>query len=270
MSRPYRHSVWFDVFGVVGLCVVLLIPLGFLATEMMGGGDWEGSPAMTRGAVKGSAGADRGAARHRLPPATQPSSPHFGERSVSRRSARAPFSEQWRAQATPDVTGPSAGAPGQGGRVGAGREESVAGSGNGALVTGPAPLIGGVPGPGGGSGDVLSAGRLGGVHGGSGPALAARRAVTDRSDDDRSAAGEAQRLAGRMWALSGQLRQMQRSERGAALSAAQNDAGSDPGSPDDPDRRNPGSPSDVPIGDHLHWLAALGILWGVWRLGRGA
>jgi hypothetical protein len=70
-----------------------------------------------------------------------------------------------------------------------------------------------------------------------------------------------------MRALSGQLRQMSGGQS-QGTSAEQTD--SDPGSPDDPDRREPGSPSNVPIGDHLPWLAVAGILWGAWRIGRGA
>jgi hypothetical protein len=70
-----------------------------------------------------------------------------------------------------------------------------------------------------------------------------------------------------MQALSGQLRQMSGAQSQGA-SAEQTD--SDPGSPDDPDRRDPGSPSDVPIGDHLPWLAMAGLLWGAWQIGRGA
>jgi hypothetical protein len=53
------------------------------------------------------------------------------------------------------------------------------------------------------------------------------------------------------------------SKTGGAMTAAS-------GPPDDPGRRtNPGSPSDVPIDDHVHWLLAAGLLWGVWRLSRG-
>ena len=70
-----------------------------------------------------------------------------------------------------------------------------------------------------------------------------------------------------MQALSGQLRQMDGVQ---SQSGFEKQADSDPGSPDDPGRRNPGSPSNVPIGDHLPWLAMAGILWGAWRIGRGA
>ena len=57
-------------------------------------------------------------------------------------------------------------------------------------------------------------------------------------------------------------------DQSQGASAEQTDSNS--GSPDDPDRRNPGSPSNVPIGDHLHWLGVAGILWGAWQIGRGA
>ena len=74
-------------------------------------------------------------------------------------------------------------------------------------------------------------------------------------------------MAGRMQALSGQLGQM---DGGSSQSASETQADSGPSSPDDPGRRNPGSPSNVPIGDHLPWLAVAGILWGAWRIRRGA
>jgi hypothetical protein len=34
---------------------------------------------------------------------------------------------------------------------------------------------------------------------------------------------------------------------------------------------NPGTPPQptLPIDDHVHWLLAVGLLWGVWRLSRG-
>jgi hypothetical protein len=70
-----------------------------------------------------------------------------------------------------------------------------------------------------------------------------------------------------MQALSGQLRQIGEAQS-QGTSAEQTE--SEPSSPDDPSRREPGSPENVPIGDHLHWLAVAGILWGAWRIGRGA
>jgi hypothetical protein len=30
----------------------------------------------------------------------------------------------------------------------------------------------------------------------------------------------------------------------------------------------PNPPDPVPIGDHLHWLAVAGLLWGAWRIAR--
>ena len=73
MPTPYRHSVWLDVAGVALLLVFLLGSLAYLATDMMGGG--------------GGGGA-------------------IAERTAG--PAPAPFSERWRAQATPDLSGRAA------------------------------------------------------------------------------------------------------------------------------------------------------------------
>ena len=83
----------------------------------------------------------------------------------------------------------------------------------------------------------------------------------------------AERFADQATALAGQLRQMSEpsgskeeaapsAEEAQTSSAGSRAKASDPGNPDGPDQ--------VPIGDHLPWLAVVGVLWGAWRIGRGA
>ena len=168
-QRP-EYFVWIEISGIIGLLALLLDPLAYLATDMMGGGGGGGAIA---GGTAGPAPEAEGPVprQGRATPV-----PGLSPRPSRQGPAPVPFSERWRARATPDLS--RAG----GGSVGAGS---------------------------------------GGAGGG--PPI-----------------------------------------------AFETQADSDPGSPDDPGRRNPGSPSNVPIGDHLPWLAVAGILWGAWRIGRGA
>jgi len=112
-----------------------------------------------------------------------------------------------------------------------------------------------------------------------GPVLATRDAASGGSpspaplptgwgEEDRSATGEAKRLAGKMRALSEQLGQMQGGATAASVQG-RSDA-SAPSELEAPNRRETGSPSNVSIGDHLHWLVVAGVLWGAWRIGHGA
>lgn len=261
-----RHSVWIDVFGVVALLALLLAPLAYLATEMTGGSGGGGGGALV-GRSGGSSPGARQSVRAQHQRSARPRSSLFGVSNGSEESARVPFSEPWRAQATPTLTAPESEA--RGGRVLAGGSGgSEAGAGASASESSPTHRFSS-------SGEArgnLSAGRSGGLVDG-GPALAGRMP----SDGGGSAARG--RPAGRDWQeearsaartgrkLVGEIEQMSRASTSGGTTAKQSP--SDPGSPDDPDRRNPGSPSNVPIGDHLHWLAVAGILWGTWRIGRG-
>ena len=159
-------------------------------------------------------------------------------------SAPAPFSDGWREQAVPDLMGPSVGAPAApvGGSKGAGQERGES------------------------SGPVLASRRS---SRGSGASAAGRG-----SGGAAGRRAEAERFADQATALAGQLRQMSEpsgSKEEAAPSAEEAQTSSsvgsrakasDPGTPDDPNQ--------VPIGDHLPWLAVAGVLWGAWRIGRGA
>lgn len=239
-----RHSVWIDVFGIVALCALLLVPLGILATEVMDGGGRSGG-----GVASGSGGA---AAPPRSDPAPRRSS-RPARRSAPWTAARrgrsgasgsaVPFSKSWRERATPSLSD-RAPASRDGGRS-----------------------FGGGAGPGAPDG---SDGRPAfGAAGGTG------RGALGQRDGGASAGGaewrrEADRLAGRALALSGRLRAWQRGDEGrgteetARRSEATSAAGTAASTSD-----NPPLPDPVPIDDHLHWLLVAGLLWGAWRIGRG-
>lgn len=205
-------------------------------------------PPSTRGPIAG-----------RRQPSARHSSSLFGEAkrpSGAGAPPAVPFSESWREQVTPDLTGPSGGgssAPTGGGSVGRATIEP------------------------------------------SGPTVASRRPSGSRGSGQTRPGGrnagsgwraEARQFAGRARALSRQVGQMAQDGTGtetasskkapskgetAVRSAAGTGASaSGPGSPGDPSRRgDPGDPQSVPIGDHLHWLAVLGVLWGAWRIWLG-
>ena len=251
MRSPHRHSVWIDVFGVVLVGAVLLGGVVLLiGTGSSHFGLSEAAPGHSAG---GSAIANGASARGPVPTARR--GPTIGASRVppglsnplsgggGGASAPAPFSDGWREQAVPDLTGPSVGAPAApvaGSKV-AGQEQGES------------------------SGPVLASRRS---SRGSGASAAGRG-----SGGAAGRRAEAERFADQATALAGQLRQMSEpsgSEEEAAPSAekAQTSSvgsrakASGPGTPDDPNQ--------VPIGDHLPWLAVVGVLWGAWRIGRGA
>lgn len=243
MPGPYRHSVWIDVFGVVCLGALLLVPLGYLATTMMGRGGGGGGSSIIAGARSSVSAPTRRPDRTGRPPRLPaPSNPLFGGGPAGEgvSGIRAPFSSDWREQANPSLTDPSTGSPSGGAQVGRG------GSGQaGPTIATRRPL-----------GTTWGETYQGGRRGGS------------------SWRSEAQTLSSRARALAGQLGQMDRSATGKTNSArsgktktasggrSSSSAASDPGTP--------GDPSQVPIDDHVHWLAVFGLLWGVWRIWRGA
>jgi hypothetical protein len=251
MRSPHRHSVWIDVFGVVLVGavllggVVLLIGTGsshFGLSEATPGHSAGGSAIANGASARGPAPtASRGPTigASRVPPGL--SNPLSGGGGGA--SAPAPFSDGWREQAVPDLTGPSVGAPAApvGGSKVAGQEQGES------------------------SGPVLASRRS---SRGSGASAAGRG-----SGGAAGRRAEAERFADQATALAGQLRQMSEpsgSEEEAAPSAEEAQTSSvgsrakasGPGTPDDPNQ--------VPIGDHLPWLAVVGVLWGAWRIGRGA
>lgn len=171
-------------------------------------------------------------------------SPLLGDRSgAASPGAEAPFSSSWREGATPSPTGPSGsageGAPGPGG--------SASGS------SGASGLLGGSQSP------ASSPSYRGGT----------RRPERSGGTARESWQGEAQKLAGRARALSGQLGQLEREASrsdgkketsGGALGEASTASASES------DDREVPNPPNVPIDDHLHWLVVAGLLWGIWRL----
>ena len=256
MRSPHRHSVWIDVFGVVLVGAVLLGGVVLLiGTGSSHFGLSEAAPGRSAG---GSAIANGASARGPAPTARR--GPTIGASRVppglsnplssggGGASAPAPFPDGWREQAVPDLTGPSVGAPAApvgGSKVGGSK---VAGQEQGES-----------------SGPVLASRRS---SRGSGASAAGRG-----SGGAAGRRAEAERFADQATALAGQLRQMSEpsgSEEEAAPSAEEAQTSSvgsrakasGPGTPDDPNQ--------VPIGDHLPWLAVVGVLWGAWRIGRGA
>ena len=250
MRSPHRHSVWIDVFGLVLVGAVLLGGVVLLiGTGSSHFGLSEATPGRSAG---GSAIANGASARGPAPTASR--GPTIGASRVppglsnplssggGGASAPAPFSDGWREQAVPDLMGPSVGAPAApvGGK-GAGQKQGKS------------------------SGPVLASRRS---SRGSGASAAGRG-----SGGAAGRRAEAERFADQATALAGQLRQMSEpsgSKEEAASSAEEAQTSSvgsrakasDPGTPDDPNQ--------VPIGDHLPWLAVVGVLWGAWRIGRGA
>ncbi|MFB6272446.1 MAG: hypothetical protein ABEL51_06085 [Salinibacter sp.] len=260
-----RHLVWLEVFGIVVLLALLLAPLAYLATEMTGGGGGSGivagnapggpTPAATQGRLRSSGSPT---------PVAGLSSPGFSSGGRLGEGASAPFSKGWREQATPDLTGASE--PAAQGGVRAGGLGTAGGVGAGAVASGETFSRGASSGA--GARETGLTGRFGG-----GPALAGRMplgghgSAAGKRTSNRDWQAEAQETVQKGRKLAGQIERMTGASTSGGTAAKQ--SASDPGSPDNPDRRNPDSPSDVPIGDHLHWLAMVGILWGAWRIGRG-
>lgn len=245
-NGPYRHSVWIDVFGVVLLGAVVLGGAAYLLSEVGG---------MTGGATVASA------------PQNVVSSPGQGWRTPYRGSepdgfggfltsrgisgslvrrpspgapdAGVPFSSEWRHEATPTLTDPSFSSDGQ----------ATGWSTNGSN---------------GGERSVRSS-----------PARRWTSGLDQRSTAGQAGGGawraEARRFAGRAQALSSRLGQMARASSGDGQKGelADENTRSASGTRSSSDTRDVPSPPAVPIDDHLHWLLAAGLLWGMWRLSGG-
>jgi len=242
----YRHSVWIDVFGIVALCALLLVPLGMLAAEMMGGSSGAGGGVVASRGGGATAPPRSGLApgrSSRPAPRSAPWAAAHGARSEGPGSA-VPFSKSWREQATPSLTGPSD-------RSRNGGQSFKGGSGAAASKE---------------SNERLAFGTDGGSR---------RTSFGHRSgsagDGGAGWQQEANRLAGRARALSSQLGALQRESeaRGTARSERQPAGESASGRTRVTAKDNPPLPPPVPIDDHLHWLLVAGILWGAWRIGRG-
>lgn len=241
-NDPYRHSVWIDVFGIVLFGAVLVGGTGYLlyhaggAAGGLGGG---GAIASGRERPVPLQPGSRMAAR-RPAPSPEPT-PLFDEGGVAGprgSGVEAPFSKSWQEQATPDLTGP------------AGASSPPSGGG--------APVGGAAPEP---SGPTIASKGLSG-RGGSGTAR--------RESAGAGWRAEARRFSGRARALSNQLGQMARSSEESGEETSRKEAsGQASAAGASSDDRNVGDPPSVPIDDHVHWLAVLGILWGMWRIWRG-
>jgi hypothetical protein len=254
-NGPYRsrHSVWVDVLAIVFVGAVILGGAGYLLYHAGGA-----APGFTEGS-----GGHAGAASPRsVPPPAGPSrsfrgsggGPALGRRTGPPSSGRSgdggnsavPFSESWRSGATPDLgvtperSGP---APSSGGRAGGAAPSEIPQPGSPAIASSPS---GTVPGAGGAS-----------------------YGSTDRSPGWRA---EAKRLGGQARALSSELRRLNQQSPETERETSSDDpatATAPSGSAETSDRDVPNPPDPVPIGDHLHWLAIAGVLWGAWRIGRG-
>jgi hypothetical protein len=260
-NGSYRHSVWVDVLGVLLFGAVLLGGAGYVLYHVRG--------ATSNSVVQGSGGGARlvgpgsrptrrsgGGARGGLPgggfaPGQGGEGPLLGDRNGGASSgAKAPFSSSWREGATPELVGPS-------GSAGEGTP------GLGGSASGP-------------SGASRSLGASGSPGGSQSPASSLDyRQETARSAQSGEAAGarwrgEAQKLAGRARALSGQLGQLEReasrSEGGKKTSSEKTSGEASTASASKSNDRDVPPPPSVPIDDHLHWLVVVGLLWGIWRL----
>jgi hypothetical protein len=245
---PYRHSVWIDVFGVVLVGAILLGGVGYLLFQAGGAAGGVGTDLPRGGGVSSPAQSSRLARPSRPSDGARvgggTSHPLLSSRSRSAPSGTAaPFSEGWRADATPSLTGPSA----------------SSGQGSPGSAGGAAPNLSGTSGSSSGSAKRFGSG--GARHG----------------DADRPAGAswraEARQLGGQARALSSQLGQMaQRDGRGTTeqSSSQEESGGAETASARTSSQNVPNPPSpSVPIDDHLHWLLVAGVLWGAWRIWRG-
>jgi hypothetical protein len=245
---PYnRRSVWIDILGIVLIGAVLLGGAGYLLYNAGGAarsmsGDFsqgKGSASHVQGfrsapsfRPSGGGGAQRRATRPLL--GSRSRSPHPG--------TAAPFSKEWRSEATPSLVGPSSSS----GMSSSGTNSPNAGAWKPAHsgTAGSPPLA---------SRSFGTGGAQPGAAGGSG-----WRA-------------EARRLGGQARALSSQLGQMDRQSRaqGNTATSSSRSAGSASGANAQTADGEVPPPPSVPIDDHLHWLLVAGVLWGAWRLWRG-
>lgn len=266
MSRrcPPSRSVWLDVAGIVFLLALFLIPLGFLASEMMGGGGGLGV-GPSAGSVSGGGAAPPAAppqsglsawkARRSPAPSASPPSTRGGGTFGARPGAAGtspgstvPFSSSWRAETRPNLSmevDPSGGW---------GEARS-----NGSYAGGTGPVDG-----------RTEAGTAGSTSR-SPSESRTRRTQTFGEGGDPSWVAEAGRAAGQARALSSELGDWNRESSQSSSEAGPASSSKTPGPRASASSDNPSLPEEptVPIDDHLHWLLAAGVLWGVWRLGRG-
>lgn len=245
-SDPYRHSVWIDVFGVLLLGGLLLGGAGYLLYEADGtttrstmNAYHQRTEALMARQQRRAAQRRRSRTGPRRPGGTlslPDSEPLLARRPGPTNAPAVPFSEGWREQTTAALT----------------RSSSA-------------------------SGDERNGGRMASLR--SGPAVASARSsgelgIESRRRSEKNAGADAgsrwraevQQLAVRTRALSSEIARLDReASRSQDEGTSQDGAAGTTAGARTSDRDVP-SPPDVPIDDHLHWLLALGLLWGVWRL----
>lgn len=261
-TGPYRHSVWFDVFGIVCLGAVLVGGTGYLLYQA-GGGAGPGSTTVSQNAAPG-------------PPAARPQPPAgvpetFSQRTPARSSpsssspllgrrpgpagpggATVPFSASWRQQATPDLSNAAPSSPDAAEGPGAGAPSSGPSHGPGLNASRPGGALSSPPGASG-----RTPGRGAGQNGAGRPGWIA----------------EAERLAGQARSLSRQFGQMTRDDGTPNTDDTEDPSSSRPsedGSPSASARTNDRdvpTPPTVPIGG-TGWLAAAGMAYALHRLRR--
>jgi hypothetical protein len=161
--------------------------------------------------------------------------------------AGAPFSDGWQQEATPDLGGSPPDTEGPGGVGGAAPSATGPSTGSPSIAEGPSY-----------DGDYQRK-RYGDTPGGG---------------DRASWRAEAREFGGKARALSNQLGQVGQESSGSRETKTSSEstgsetaraAKSSSSGPEPPDE-----PPQVPIDDHLHWLVVAGVLWGAWRIWRGA
>jgi len=259
---PYRHSVWFDVFGIVCLGAVLVGGTGYLLYQA-GGGTGLGSTTVSRSAAPAPPAARSqppagvpGTFSQRTPARSSPSSssPLLGRRPgpAGPGGATAPFSASWRQQATPDLSNPAPSSPGATEGPGASPPSSGPSRGPGLNASRPGGASSSSPGASG-----LHPGRGAGQNG------------TGRT----GWIAEAERLSGQARSLSRQFGQMAEDDGDPNADDPKDPSSSQPsedGSPSASARTNDRdvpSPPTVPIGG-TGWLAAAGVAYALRRLRR--
>ncbi|GEM_PF-7021889 len=238
--RPYRHSPWLDVIGLLLVGGVVLGGVAFLVYHAGGAASPKArmsfdtrqtSPrAPSRTAQRSPTAHPPHPPRSRSEPPRSSGSFLSDRRGAQPSGTTAPFSEAWRAEATPSLSAPS-GSPD--------RPSSTHPD-----ASSPTPDQ-------------------------SGPELGSQAGSMPTGANWQA---EARRLGHQARALSSQLGQLD-DEREQSNQTASSEAPSGPERPpaarrSDQDVPSPPPPS-VPIDDHLHWLLVLGVLWGAWRVWQG-
>ena len=250
--HPYHRSPWVDVAAVVFVLVLLLAPVGYLALAMMGGSGGVGGgggvvsgggPAAVPSGARSSFSAWTQRPRRTIRPRAETDP---GRRSAvgARRGATAPFSAEWRAQATPSLTTPSLTPPGRRGSVSGGAFGEASGDRPSGIAS-------------------------------SGGAMGYDTGASVGSSRRPGWVGAAREFGQSALALSRQLEQMDRDpvQRSLGPEAAPSEAPDRASGSTSAATTNSGNPplpaEPVPVGDHLYGLLVAGLLWGAWRLHRG-